>query len=63
MITGDIRVSDLFSNNPGLMKVFEQYGLKCPACKGVEQDTLARVAVNNGIDLDEFLQALNKAGK
>jgi hypothetical protein len=63
MITGDIHVSDLFSNDPGLMKVFVQYGLQCPSCKGIEQDTIARVAVNNGLNLDEFLLALNKAGK
>ena len=60
MITGDLHVSDLFEQNPDLMKVFEKYGLHCPSCRGIEQDTLSRVAVNNGLNLDEFLVTLNK---
>jgi len=60
MITGDNHVSDLFEKNPDQMKVFVQFGLHCPSCRGIEQDTIARVAVNNGLNLDEFLAALNK---
>ncbi|MGL4368798.1 MAG: hypothetical protein ACRCUT_03890 [Spirochaetota bacterium] len=59
MIREDTRLSELFKNNKDAVKVFQKFALSCPRCKGQAQDTIAKVAVNNGLDLKAFLSALN----
>ena len=44
-----------------IIKVFEGYGLYCPACKGAGEETIEKVAVNNGLDVKKLLQDLNSA--
>lgn len=41
--------------------VFRQHNLRCLKCKGMVEDTIEKVAFNNGIDLQHFLDELNKA--
>jgi hybrid cluster-associated redox disulfide protein len=43
-------------------KIFKKLGLDCPACKGASEDTIEKVAINNGLDLNELLKELNKPG-
>ncbi|GEM_PF-722289 len=41
--------------------VFRKHNLRCLKCKGMVEDTIEKVAFNNGIDLQSFLDELNKA--
>ncbi len=42
-----------------IMTVFKDYGLYCPSCKGIGEETIAKIAATNGLDLKEFLKKLN----
>ncbi len=42
-------------------EVFRKHDLKCLKCKGMVEDTIEKVAFNNGIELQSFLDELNKA--
>ncbi len=44
-------------------EVFRSYNLDCLACKGVVEETVDKIAFNNGISLDVFLEDLNNALK
>ncbi len=41
--------------------VFKSYNLICPSCKGVEQDTLEKIIINNGLDPKKFLEKIREA--
>ena len=41
--------------------VFKSYNLKCPSCKGVEQDTIGQIIINNGLDPKKFMEKLKEA--
>ena len=62
-ITGDTIVKDVITGNTEITKVFKKHNLDCLSCRGIEQDTLRIVAVNNGLDLEEFLKELKEAAK
>ena len=44
-----------------IVKVFEDYRLYCPSCKGVIEETIEKIAVTNGLNIKEFLKELNAA--
>ncbi len=62
-ITGDTIVKDIIGGNKEIAKVFKKYNLECLSCRGIEHDTVRIVAVNNGLDPDEFLKELKEAEK
>jgi hybrid cluster-associated redox disulfide protein len=59
MIDKNTRLTELFKNNAHAVEVFKRFGLACPSCKGQAQDTIDKVAVNNGLDPQALLDALN----
>ena len=59
MVSADTKLSDLFRTHKEAVAIFQNLGLNCPACKGQAQDTIAKVAVNNGLDVNVLLDALN----
>lgn len=59
MIDKNTRLTELFKNDKHALEVFKRFGLACPSCKGQAQDTIAKVAVNNGLDPQALLDALN----
>jgi hypothetical protein len=59
MVTEHTKISELFKNNKDAVRVFERFNLSCPQCKGQAQDTISKVAVNNGLDVHALLDALN----
>lgn len=61
MITLQTRVIDALKASPAIRNVFGNYGLECPGCKGSQEDTIAHVIKNNGLDGDAFLRDLNTA--
>lgn len=62
-IKADTLVSDAIKSSKNVLKVLRKYNLDCAGCRGAVQDTIDIVAVNNGLDLKEFLKELNEAAK
>ena len=61
VITEKTTVVEAMHKSKSVQKVFKKYKLDCASCRGASQDTIAQVAVNNGLDLKEFLDELNKS--
>ena len=47
--------------SPEVMSIFKKYGLYCPRCKGVGEDTIEKIAICNGMDVKAFVNELNGA--
>jgi hypothetical protein len=60
MVTLDSKLTGLFASNSSMRDMFHQKGLRCPECHGSEQDTIRKVACNNGLDPEAFLAEINK---
>ncbi len=56
-------VEDAMKKSREVAKVLKRYNLDCAGCRGAKEDTIEKVAVNNGLDLREFLRELNAALK
>jgi len=59
MIDSKTRLSELFKMDKKAVEIFKEFGMHCPKCKGVAQDTVEKAAVNNGINLKKILDKLN----
>jgi hybrid cluster-associated redox disulfide protein len=62
-ITEDMKLKDVIARHVQVAKVFKKYNLDCIGCKGADEDTVRIVAVNNGIDVNQFVKELNDAIK
>lgn len=62
-ITAKTRVNEAMALSKNIADVFRRYKLECAGCKGGENDTIEKVAVNNGLDLNAFIDDLNMAVK
>jgi hypothetical protein len=60
-ITKNTRALDAIRMSKKIIKVFEDFGLYCPTCKGVGEETIEKIAVNNGLELKKLLKELNSA--
>lgn len=60
-ITENTRVVEALKLSHNVHSVFDKYGLYCAGCKGAVEDTIGKVADNNGLDLKKLLAELNKA--
>ncbi len=60
-ITAHMSVQEALKISKHTIKVFNKYNLDCPSCKGGEVDTIEKVALNNGLDVNQFLQEINGA--
>lgn len=59
-INSDTKVNEALKMSKEVRKVFSDYKLVCPSCKGMVQDSIKKVAVNNGLELNKFIEDLNK---
>jgi hybrid cluster-associated redox disulfide protein len=60
-ITKNTKALDAIKMSHKIIKVLENHGLYCLTCKGAVEDTIEKIAVNNGMDAKEFLKELNAA--
>ncbi|HOK00861.1 MAG TPA: disulfide oxidoreductase [Spirochaetota bacterium] len=60
-IKKDTYVVEALKLSKEVAEVFRKYKLDCLKCKGMSEDTIEKVAFNNGLDLKVFLEDLNKA--
>lgn len=58
-ITGNTTVVDAIKNSKEVVKIFKKHQLDCPGCMGAIEDTIQKVAENNGLDLAGFIDELN----
>ena len=59
MVDKNTKISELFKTDKNAINVFKKFDLACPGCRGQAQDTIAKVAVNNGLDPQKLIHALN----
>ena len=59
MVDKNTKLSELFKTDKNAINIFKKFDLSCPGCKGQAQDTIAKVAVNNGLDPQKLIDALN----
>lgn len=62
-IKADTLVVDAIKISKNVNKVFNKYNLDCAGCRGAVEDTIDKVAVNNGLELKQLLADLNEAVK
>lgn len=62
-ITEDMKLKDVIAHHVQVAKVFKKYNLDCIGCKGADEDTVRIVAMNNGLDVNQFVKELNDAIK
>jgi len=60
-ITEHTTVHDALKKSRHALNVFKKHKLYCPHCKGSVEDTIGKVALNNGLDLKALLDELNEA--
>jgi len=60
-IHGKMTVVEVLKYSKDTRKVFAKHKLDCPGCKGAVEDTIEKVAENNGLDCNAFLEELVRA--
>lgn len=58
-ITKSTKTPDAMKQSPAILAIFRKYDLYCPGCKGAAEDTIEKVAICNGMDVQEFVDELN----
>lgn len=58
-ITGETIIADSIGEYPETLKVYDKYNLRCPTCGGSASDTIADIAWNHGVKLEDLLRDLN----
>lgn len=62
-ITEKMTVIQVLKNSQNTKNVFKKYNLYCTGCRGNTEDTIEKVAINNGLDVASFVKELNKAAE
>jgi hypothetical protein len=58
-ITRSTKAADAIMLSDNVVMIFRKHNLYCPGCKGLGEDTIEKIAVCNGMDVQEFLDELN----
>jgi hybrid cluster-associated redox disulfide protein len=61
MITEKSLIGEVFRKYPKTEKVFRKYQLGCLGCPASEPETIKEAALIHGINLESFINDLNKA--
>ncbi|MBR0466365.1 MAG: DUF1858 domain-containing protein [Clostridia bacterium] len=60
MITKDMIIGDVLDKYPNLADSFFAIGMHCLGCPASRGETIAEACSVHGVDVDEFLDKLNK---
>jgi Zn-finger nucleic acid-binding protein len=60
-ISEKLSAGEVLKKYKNTASVFRKYNLKCPSCRGVEQDTLEKIITNNGLDPQKFMKEIREA--
>jgi len=62
-ITKEMTIAEVVENFPKAAPILSGFGFHCVGCPAAGEETIEDLARNNQMDLDEFLESLNKAVK
>lgn len=54
-------LADLLKKESSVHQVLDRYNLACARCKGSVEESLEKIAINSGLDLDTFLSEIKEA--
>jgi len=60
-ITREMIISEVVSRHPETAEIFSRYGMGCLRCMGVSEETVEAGARRHEIDVEQLIEALNKA--
>lgn len=58
-ITKDMVIGEIIRNKPETIDILLRFGLGCVGCPASQMETIEEAAMVHGIELNEFLKALN----
>ena len=61
-ITKNMTIAEVVDKNPDTVEVFNRYGMGCLGCPATQFENIEQGAIVHGIDVDELIDELNKAG-
>ncbi|MBW2452418.1 MAG: DUF1858 domain-containing protein [Deltaproteobacteria bacterium] len=61
MITRNMTISEIIARYPQTAKVFRSFGLECQECQIADFEEVEHGANVHNVDIDDLLDALNKA--
>ena len=61
MITRDMTIAEILRRYPQTVAVFRAFGLSCQECQIADFEAVEHGAGVHHVDVDQLLQALNKA--
>ena len=62
-ITKDMNIKDVISKHPEVIPVFAKYNMGCIGCIAASFEKISDIAQVHGINVDLFVDELNKALK
>ncbi len=60
-ITKDMAIADTVRQYPQTASIFMEFGMGCLGCAAARFENIEQGAVVHGINVDDLMQALNKA--
>lgn len=60
-ITKDMKIREVIDDYPETIKVFQDFNFHCIGCMAASFETIEQGVNVHGIDLEKFLNALNKS--
>ncbi|HBM80277.1 MAG: DUF1858 domain-containing protein [Clostridiales bacterium] len=63
MITKEMSITEIIEKHPETEEIFYKYGMYCLGCMAAMFESLEQGALAHGIDVDKFVEDLNKAVK
>ncbi|MDD3723866.1 MAG: DUF1858 domain-containing protein [Lutibacter sp.] len=63
MITKDMKIEEVIQKYPETVEVFMTHGFHCLGCAASNFESIEDGAVVHGIDVEKFVEELNKAIK
>ncbi len=61
-ITKDMTIGEVVENHPETVEVFNKHGMGCLGCPATAFENIEQGAIMHGIDVEELVGDLNKAG-
>ncbi|SMB96500.1 hybrid cluster protein-associated redox disulfide domain-containing protein [Desulfonispora thiosulfatigenes DSM 11270] len=60
-VTKEMSIIEIVQNHPETAEIFMQFGMGCLGCSAARFENIEQGAAAHGINVDELVQALNKA--
>lgn len=60
-ITKDMKIKEVIEKYPETLKVFDEFNFHCIGCMAASFETIEQGASVHGIDVEEFVEKLNKS--